>query len=84
MLFTKMLVLVIFASDKHFGLVGTGCGGLKGNTQVHRDGEVLSTVILTTHGTCFHDLNTVKEFPVCHGIQRFITVFMTVCIWAQF
>jgi len=37
----------MFASDQHFALVDIVCKGLKGNTAVGREGEVLSTVILS-------------------------------------
>jgi hypothetical protein len=37
-------VLVMFASDQHFGLVDIVCKGLKGNTGVGRE---VSTVILS-------------------------------------
>jgi hypothetical protein len=37
----------MFASDQHFALVGIVCKGLKGSTAVGREGEVLSTVILS-------------------------------------
>jgi hypothetical protein len=83
-MFTTMLVLVIFASDQHFGLVDVGFKGLKGNTPVGREGEVVSTVILTVHGTSFHGLNTVKRFPVFHGMQRIIIVFTAVWLWTPF
>jgi len=37
----------MFASDQYFGLVDIVCKGLKGNTAVGREGEILSTVILS-------------------------------------
>jgi len=37
----------MFASDQHFALVDIVCKCLKGNTAIGREGEVLSTVILS-------------------------------------
>lgn len=42
-MFTGRLAVMIFTTDKHFGLVGFGHGGLEGNI----------TFIHTVHETCF-------------------------------
>lgn len=58
-LFTWILVVITFASDKHFGLLDVRQRWLGRNIIVTRKGEVLSAGIPTIHGTAFRHLSTV-------------------------
>jgi hypothetical protein len=53
-LFTQVLLVITFASDKHFGLVAVGRSSLEGNTAVSRKEVASGAVIPTMHGTSLH------------------------------
>jgi len=50
-LFTEMLIVILFASSKFFSLVDTGMRGTEGYMTVERKEKPLSTIIHTIHGT---------------------------------
>jgi hypothetical protein len=52
-LFTGMLIVILFVSNKVFGLVDTGVRGTEGYMTVERKEKALSTIIHTIHGTFF-------------------------------
>lgn len=51
-----MLVVITFASEKHFALVDIGYKSLEGNATVGRNMEALS-VIITIYGTSVHSVS---------------------------
>jgi len=51
--FTGMLIVILFVSNKVWGLVDTGVRGTEGYVTLDRKEEALSTVIDTIHGTFF-------------------------------
>jgi hypothetical protein len=67
-----MLVVVIFASEKHFALVDIGYKSLKGNTTEDRNMEALS-VIIAIHGTSVHSVR-LAETVLVHKYECIICV----------
>jgi hypothetical protein len=50
-LFTRMLAVIVFNSDKFCGLVAIGQEGLEARTTVGREVEASGTAVSTIHGT---------------------------------
>jgi hypothetical protein len=55
----KILLVITFASDHHFGMADKGLRGAERNNKVGREWEVVSAVIHNFHGTSFCRLSTV-------------------------
>jgi hypothetical protein len=52
-LFAEMLIVMLFVSNKVFGLFDTGMRGTQGYMTLDRKEKALSTIIHTIHGTFF-------------------------------